>query len=330
MRSMAITQFGDATVFQEMTLPKPAVTPGHVLIKVAATSVNPLDYKIRKGDLAGFAGTFPFVLHGDVAGIIEAVGPGVQGFSVGDAVYGCVGGLLDMGGALAEYVLADAHLIAHKPKTLSLEEAAALPLVALTAWEGLITYANAQKNQTLLIHGGTGGVGHVAIQLAKWLGMTVYATASSAEKLALAKTLGADGVIHYKNQSLKSYVHEFTKDQGFDVVFDTVGGDNLSACFEAAALFGKVITILAAGQYDLSPAFFKGLSIHTVLQPLPLVTGKKRIHYQHILTQVAELVDAGILRPLIDEKKFTMKDVGLAHTRLEKGEAIGKVVVSGF
>jgi NADPH:quinone reductase len=169
MRSMVITAFGDIDVFQEFTLPKPILKSGHVLIKVMATSVNPLDYKMRKGFFPDLVTSFPMVLHGDVAGVIEQIGEGVKDFSVGDEVYGCVGGLLDMGGALSEYILADANLVAKKPNSLSFVEAAALPLVALSAWEGLVTYANVQRNQTVLIHGGTGGVGHIAIQLAKWL-----------------------------------------------------------------------------------------------------------------------------------------------------------------
>lgn len=330
MRSMAIAKFGDNTVFEEMTLPKPNLKPGHVLIKVAATSVNPLDYKLRKGDLRSLISSFPAVLHGDVAGKIEAIGVGVEDFAVGDEVYGCVGGLLDMNGALAEYLVADANLIAHKPRSLSMAEAAALPLVALTAWEGLITYANVKKGQTALIHGATGGVGHIAIQLAKWLGAKVFATASSPKKLALAKELGADFTINYKQQTTLSYVNELTHGEGFDVVFDTVGGDNLSDSFNAAAIFGKVITILASSQHDLSPAFFKGLTIHTVMQPLPLITGKRRPDYKQILTKIAELVDAGIIRPLIDEKQFSMLNVGQAHAHLESGHAIGKVVITGF
>ncbi|HHF7347790.1 TPA: zinc-dependent alcohol dehydrogenase family protein [Legionella feeleii] len=330
MRSIVLTKFGDIDVFAEATLPKPEIKPGHVLIKVVATSVNPLDYKMRKGYFPDLVKTFPMVLHGDVAGIIEEVGEGVTNFSVGDEVYGCVGGLLDMGGGLAEYVLADADLIALKPKTLSLVEAASLPLVSLTAWEGLVTYAKVKKGQTVLIHGGTGGVGHVSIQLAKWLGAKVFATGSSAKKLEMAKQLGADFAIDYKKTTIESYVAEHTNGAGFEIVFDTVGGENFSECFQAAALFGQVISILAAGNYDLAPAFFKGLSIHLVLQPLPLITGIKRAHYGEILAKIATLVDEGFIRPLIDEQKFNITQVGAAHAHLENGNALGKIVLTNF
>lgn len=330
MKSMVINKFGDVNVFEEITLPMPSVKPGHVLIKVIATSVNPLDYKLRNGFFPDLIKSFPATLHGDVAGVIEQIGEGVSDFSIGDEIYGCVGGLLDMGGALAEYIVADANLIAHKPKTLSLIESAALPLVSLTAWEGLITYANVQKDQTVLIHGGTGGVGHIAIQLAKWLGAKVFATSSSTEKLDISKQLGADFTINYKNTNVKSYVTEYTHDAGFDVIFDTVGGENLTECFYAASLFGTVICILAAGNYDLTPAFLKGLTIHTIMQPLPLITGVKRAHYRKILTKISELVDAGVIQPLIDEKIFTIDQVGAAHTYLENGNAIGKIVLTNF
>lgn len=328
MKSMTITKFGEADVFEETTSPMPAMKAGHVLIKVMATSVNPLDFKIRKGYLPNLVTSFPMTLHGDVAGIIEQVGDGVSQFKIGDEVYGCVGGLLDMDGALAEYVLADENLLARKPKTLSFAEASALPLIALTAWEGLITYANVQPHQTILIHGATGGVGHVAIQLAKWLGAKVFTTASSEEKMLIAKKLGADVVINYKKTNVDAYVKEFTNEKGFEVVFDTVGGDKLIECFQAAATFGKVISILATSSYDLTPAFIKGLSLYLVFQPLPLITGMNRKHYGEILTKIAELVDQGIIHPLVDKKKFTISQVGQAHAHLEKGDAIGKVVLT--
>lgn len=330
MRSMVIKQFGDMNVFEEMSLPKPELASGHVLIKVMATSVNPLDYKLRSGVFPDLISAFPAVLHGDVAGVIEQVSDDVKDFSVGDEVYGCVGGLLNMGGALAEYILADTKLIAQKPKNLSFKEAAALPLVSLTIWEALVRCADVQKGQTVLIHGGTGGVGHVAIQLAKSLGAKVYATCSSQEKMDIAKQLGADAVINYKNNDVASYVAEHTNGAGFDVVFDTVGGDNLNECIKAAALFGKVVSILGAGQYDLTPAFMKGLSIHMVLQPLPLITGVKREHYQYILQRIAKLVDAGVIKPLVDEKVFSISQVGEAHAHLEQGHAVGKVVLANF
>ncbi len=328
MKAMAITQFGDIHVFKEITLEKPTLIPGHVLIKVLATSVNPLDYKLRQGIFPDFIKSFPAILHGDVAGIVEHVGDGVTQFSPGDEVYGCVGGFLDMGGGLAEYVLADAQLIAQKPKTLSFSEAAALPLVALTAWEGLVLRANVQPGQSVMICGATGGVGHIAIQIAKYKGAKVFALSSSSEKMEMAKTLGADVAINYKHTPVADCSAIYADNKGFDIVFDTVGGENLSHCFEAAAIFGKVISILSVGNYNLTPALFKGLSLHMIMQPLPLITGISRSLYGEILTKISALVDAGFIKPLIDANKFTIAEAGSAHAHLESGNAIGKVVLS--
>lgn len=327
MRAMTISEFGATDVFQLTTLPLPQVKPGHVLIKVMATSVNPLDYKLRQGLLPTLITEFPMVLHGDVAGVITEVAGDVKDFVVGDEVYGCVGGLLGLSGALAEYVLADTALIARKPKKLDFAKAAALPLVALTAWEGLVTYAKLQAKQSILIHGGTGGVGHIAIQLAKWLGAEVYTTVSSPEKAALCQKLVAAQVINYKTNTTQDYVKQYTNGKGFDVVFDTIGGDNFDNSVQATAQFGQMISVFAFGSYDLVPAHIKGLTLHLLMQPLPLITGMNRAHYGNILKEISHLVDQDILRPLIDDKVFNIEDVALAHQHLESGKAVGKVVL---
>lgn len=331
MQAMGIRKYGDVGVFEEISMEKPQVKPGHVLIKVMATSVNPLDYKLRQGYLSHLMGPFPIILHGDVAGVVVAVGDHVTQFSIGDEVYGCAGGLRDMPGALAEYLLADADLIAHKPKKLSFAEAAALPLVALTAWEAFVTYAHLKPNQTVLVHGGTGGVGHIAIQLAKALGAKVYTTVSSLEKAAVVQQWNINGCILYRQTSVEDYVKDITNGEGFDIVFDTVGGENLPRCLQAAGIYGQVVSIQGGGTFDLTPAFTKGLSIHMVLQPLPLVTGKNRAHYGSILKEVATLVDQGAIKPMIDSTTFTIRQVADAHQHLESGRALGKVVlVSDF
>ena len=201
MQAFVIEHFGEPNIFQVRDLPKPELLPDSVLIKVAATSVNPVDTKIRQGAVVDIAPDFPAILHGDVAGVIEAVGNNVDGFKVGDEVYGCGGCVRGTGGALAEYMRCDANLIAHKPKSLTMAEAAALPLVSSTAWEGLIDRAKIQPEQKVLIYGGTGGVGHLGMQLAKWAGAEVYATVSSEAKAAIARELGADVTINvYSSQ----------------------------------------------------------------------------------------------------------------------------------
>lgn len=330
MKSVVINKFGDSNVFTLTHTNKPLIQPGHILLEVKATSVNPLDTKLRQGTFPGLIPQFPMILHGDVAGVVTDVADDVTKFKVGDEVYGCAGGLMAMQGALSEFMLADADLIALKPQTLSFAEAAALPLVSLTAWEALITKGKVEKNQMILIHGGTGGVGHVAIQLGKWLGAKIFATSSNAEKCAIAKKLGADVTINYKNTTVEEYVRDNTNNCGFDLVLDTVGGENIDQSIKAAAPYGQVVSILSSDKIDLDQAFVKNLSLHFVFQPLPLLNGMKRAHYGEILKQIASLVDRGIIKPLLDANQFTMNDVAKAHDHLEQGHAIGKIVIESF
>jgi NADPH2:quinone reductase len=295
---------------------------------VKATSVNPVDTKIRQGRHVPIAPEFPAILHGDLAGVVEAVGQGVTDFRPGDEVYGCAGGLKGFGGAAAEFMVVDPRLIAPKPRSIDFAEAAALPLVAITAWEALVDKLVVHPGQTVLVHAGTGGVGHVAIQIAKSRGAKVVATVSGLEKAELAKALGADETVNYRTQSVEQYVTELTGGRGFEVVFDTLGGENLDRSLAAAAPYGAVATILAESTHDLSPLHLKSLSLHGVLMLLPMLLGQGRKHHGEILREVASLVDQGRLRPLLDSERFTLRELGAAHARLESGKAIGKVVVS--
>jgi NADPH2:quinone reductase len=328
MKAQIITQFGDPSVFQLQDIPVPDLRPGHVLIKVSATSVNQIDCKIRSGAVATIAPLFPAILHGDVAGIVAAVASDVTAFQVGDAVYGCAGGMLGTGGALAEYMLADANLIAKKPASLSMTEAAALPLVAITAWQALFQKAHLQKTQTVLIHGGVGGVGHVAVQLAKWCGAKVYTTVLKEIDFPLAKSLGADEIINAKEETVEAYVSRLTKNQGFDIVFDTVGGPNMDRSFQAAADNGTVVTTAARSTHDLSPLHNKALSLHAVFMLLPILKNKNRAILGKILAELTHVIDAGKLTPLIDPHQFTLATTSAAHTFLESGKAQGKVIIT--
>ncbi len=325
MRAQLIREFGSSAVFETADFPTPELKPGYVLIEVRASSVNPVDYKVRRSG-PPIAPQLPAVLHADVAGVVRAVGEGVASFRPGDEVYGCAGGVKGQGGALAEFMLADARLIAKKPATLDFAQAAALPLVTLTAWEGLIDKANVGAGQRVLVHGGTGGVGHVAVQLAKWRGAHVTATVGSAEKLQLAKQLGADEGINYREEDVQDYVTRLTDGAGFDVVFDSTGGDNLVRSFEAAKLNGTVITPSSSKTYDLSVMHAKGLSLHVVFMLIPMLHNLGRERHGEILAEAARLADSGQLQPLLDPKRFTFADVGKAHDYLEQGRATGKVV----
>lgn len=327
MQAYVIDRFGKPDVFKKVELPQPEIAPSQVLIRVKATSVNPVDCKIRSGKAAALAPDFPAILHGDVAGIVEAVGANVTQFQPGDEVYGCAGGVKGMGGALAEFMVADVRLIARKPRSLNWQQAAALPLVTITAWEGLIDRAKVTVNQKVLVYGGTGGVGHMGVQLAKWAGATVYATVSSAEKARLVTELGADYAIDYRQQSVEEYVNEHTSGKGFDVVFDTVGNDHLPTAFQAAALNGIVVTTASRSSQDLSLMHAKGLTLHVVFMLIPLLHNLGREHYGEILTWLAQIIERGQVKPLLARNSFAMAEIAAAHQLLESGKAIGKVTL---
>ncbi len=327
MKAMIIPSFGGSDVFEAADIDIPAVKPGHVLINIAATSVNTVDMMIRQmGKDLPLSPDVPAVLGMDFAGTVTAVGEGVTGFSIGDDVYGCAGGLADLPGTLAEYIVADAQLIAHKPKTLSMREAAALPLVGITAYEGL-TRAGVRHNQNVLVHGGSGGVGHIAVQLANYWGAKVYATGGGDRQLALIHALGATG-INYRQESVTDYVATHTQGVGFDVVFDSVGGANISNSFDAAALNGHIATTVSLLELDLSPAHFKGLSLHVVFMLIPMLHHHQRQQHGDVLKTLANIADAGQLKPIVDEQHFALEDIGKAHDRLASGQAMGKVVVT--
>jgi NADPH:quinone reductase len=326
MKATTITAHGENAKFEAADLPKPVATPGHVVVRIAASSVNTVDTMIRAmGADLPLSPALPAVLGMDFAGIVDAVGENVTGFAVGDEVYGCAGGLADLQGALAEFMLADAKLIAHKPKAISMREAAAIPLVGITAYEGL-QRAGIAAGQKVLVQGGAGGVGHLAVQLAKHFGADVYGTGTGAKQLDVIQGYGATP-IDFAAEKIADYVAKYTDGAGFDVIFDTVGGANMTNSFEAAALNGSIASTVGLLEIDLSPAHFKGLSLHIVFMLLPMLHNHKREEHGAILAQLAEIVDAGAMKPLLDEQRFDLKSVGAAYDRLTSGKAIGKVVI---
>ncbi len=326
MRAMLLHGFGDVTNFRLGEIPRPELAPGQVLVRVAAASVNPVDVKIRT--LApGFAPKLPGVLGMDFAGLVEEVGEGVEAYRPGDEVYGCAGGLGHRQGSLAELMPVDVRFLAPKPRTLGFREAAALPLVAITAWDALHAKAAMRAGEHILVHGGAGGVGHVAVQLAKAAGLTVAATVSSPGKAELARFLGADEVVFYKEDEPAAYAARLTGGPGFDLVFDTVGGKTLDASFVAARPRGRVVSTNTRSTHDLSVVHAKALSLHVVFMLLPLVSEVAEPDYAAVLRRVAELADAGSLRPLLDERGFSLARTAEAHALVESGRAIGKVVI---
>ena len=324
---MVINNFGDSDVFEVADVKKPSVKTGYILVEVAATSVNTVDTMIRSmgEDLKPISPDLPAILGMDFAGTVEAVGEGVTDFAPGDEVFGCAGGLADLQGTLAEYMVADAKLVAHKPKSISMKEAAAIPLVGITAYEGLVR-ANVGKKQKVLVHGGSGGVGHIALQLAKHFGADVYSTGGGQSQLVLIEKLGATA-INYKTESVNDYVSKYTNGTGFDVVYDSVGGSNIAKSFEAAALNAHVATTVSMVEMDLTTAHFKGLSLHVVFMLIPMLHDHKREKHGAILAKLANIIDAGELKPIVDPMSFSLKDIGKAHDHLNSGQAMGKVVI---
>ncbi|WP_261817940.1 zinc-dependent alcohol dehydrogenase family protein [Vibrio gallicus] len=326
MKASIIREFGGADVFETAELPTPEIKAGNVLVKIAASSINTIDMMIREmGESLPFAPSLPGILGMDFAGTVEAVGEGVTEYTVGDEVYGCAGGLGDLPGSLAQFMLADVRLIAHKPSNLSMREAAALPLVGITAYEGL-TRAGIKEGQKVLVHGGAGGVGHVAIQLAKYFGTEVYATGTGEQQSSLIEKLGATS-IDFKTESVSDYVEQYTQGTGFDVILDSVGGANTNNSIEAAKLNGQIATTLAFHEQDLTMLHMKGLSLHVVFMLLPMIHNVNRTAHGEILAALAKIVEAGALKPVLDDSSFTLEQTADAHKRLASGQAMGKVVV---
>lgn len=308
------------------TLPRPIAGKGQLLIRVHAAGVNPLDTKIASGKGAHARQPLPAVLGMDLAGTVAEVGDDVEGFSRADEVFGMAAGIGGIQGAIAEYVVVDAQLVAHKPRSLSMREAAALPLVFITAWEGLVDRANVRAGQQVLIQGGAGGVGHVAVQLAKARGATVFAT-GAAQSLAFISELGATA-IDYRCESVADYVDRYTAGEGFDVVYDTVGGATLDASFAAVKIYtGHVLSCLGWGNHRLAPLSFKGATYSGVFTLMPLLTGKGRAHHGEILREAAALADAGLLRANLDAQRYTLQKVNEAFSRVAQGLGRGKTVI---
>ncbi len=310
--------------FREVEMAKPQPSDDQVLIKVHACGVNPLDIKIRAGEAAHAKQPLPQVLGLDMAGVVESVGAGVKAFRPGDEVYGMVGGVGGLQGTLAEFVAADAALLAHKPKAFTMRQAAALPLVTITAWEGLIDRAKVHSGQTVLVQAGTGGVGYAAVQLAIASGAKVLATVSD-DKRPIVEELGATAID--RHASVADYVAQFTGGDGFDVVYDTLGGPVLDASFAAVKRYtGHVVSCLGWGSHLLAPLSFRGATYSGVFTLYPLLSGMQRAHHGHILAEAAKLAEQHQLKPLLTTQRFGPDNIAAAYDLVAKG-GTGKVVV---
>lgn len=304
MKAVVLKSFGGPEAFELRDVPKPVPQAGQVLVRVHATSINPLDYQVRRGDYPDLV-PLPAITGHDVSGVVEAVGPGVTAFAPGDEVW-YTPQIFDGPGSYAEYHVAAESIIGKKPPSLSHLEAASLTLVGGTAWEALVVRAGLRVGESILIHGGAGGVGHVAIQLAKAIGAKVFTTAREAN-FEFARRMGADVVIDYEKEDYADAVMRETGGRGVDVVFDTIGGDTLSRSADVLAQLGRVVSIVDIAQpQNLLQAWGKNASYHFVFTR----------QHRGKLDELSALIERGQLRPHVGAV-YPLADIAQAHARLE-------------
>lgn len=317
MKAMTLNDFGGPDAFVLTEVPKPVPGAGQVLVKVHATSINPLDYQVRRGDYVDYV-PLPAITGHDLSGVVEAVGAGVTHFAPGDEVW-YTPQIFDGPGSYAEYHVASESIIGKKPASLSHLEAATLTLVGGTAWEALVGRAQLRVGESVLIHGGAGGVGHVAIQVAKAIGAKVYTTAR-ADQFDFVRSLGADVTIDYEKEDYVDVIMRESEGKGVNVVFDTIGGDTLARSPDALAQLGRIVSIVdIAKPQNLIQAWGKNASYHFVF------TRQNRGK----LDELSALVERGQLRPHVGAT-YSLAEIGLAHARLESRDKglRGKIAIA--
>jgi NADPH2:quinone reductase len=329
MKAIIATAAGGPEVLQLTETDMPALPgPEFMRVKLHAAGLNPVDFKMRKR--CGLGGQ-PYIPGCDGAGVVESVGSAVTRFRPGDAVYFCNGGIgTAEPGNYAEYTVAHQDVAAHIPSGWSLEQAAGLPLAWITAWESLRDRARLAAGQTVLIHAGAGGVGHLAIQLAASLGARVAVTVSGAEKTEFCRRLGAELCIEYRQQDFVQATLDWTQGRGADVVFDTVGGDTFCRSFGAACVYGQVVTLLEpvcdAEAIKIAKLRNLSLSYELMLTPMILAMPQARAAQGQMLRQATELANAGKLEIQIS-RTFPLAQAAQAHRLLEQGHIQGKLVL---
>ncbi|MFF8781697.1 NADP-dependent oxidoreductase [Streptomyces sp. NPDC015140] len=307
MRAIGQDVLGGPEVLKEVRPPRPEPRPNEVLVRVRAAGVNPTDWKHRAN--GGFLGEPPFVLGWDVSGTVEAVGIGVAAFAPGDEVFGMLSYPFGHG-SHAEYVTAPARTFTHKPAGIDHVQAGALPLVSLTAWQALVERADVRPGQRVLIHAAAGGVGHVAVQIAKARGAHVIGTAS-AGKHEFLRSLGADETVDYRETDFTEAVKDV------DVVLDTIGGDTSLRSLRVLRPGGVVVSILPVGSNE----FFEEAERLGVRAVRMLVDADRAD-----MEAIASLVEAGKLKATI-EKTFPLAEAAEAHALGETGRTTGKIVL---
>lgn len=328
MLAIQMTAIGTADVLQAVTIENPNPSTGQIKVQIRAAGVNPVDTKLRSRGMI-FPDALPAIPGCDGAGVVTECGQGVSRFKPGDEVWFCNGGLGREPGNYAEFAVVAEQVARFKPASLSFHEAAAAPLVLITAWEALFDHARLQAGQTVLIHAAAGGVGHVAIQLAKHTGARVIATLGNTENERFIRQLGADEIINYKQQDFAAETLRLTNNFGADVVLDCVGGDTFRRSISATACYGKLVTLLDPGSdMNWKEARERNLNIGFVLMLTPMVRDlpAARLHQGDILDQCARLCDAGKLKIHVS-KAFPLRDAAEAHRLIEGGHVCGKVVL---
>jgi NADPH:quinone reductase len=304
MKAAVLNEFGSVEKFEISEVPTPSPGVDEVLVKVMATSINPLDFQVRRGDYKNEL-QLPVITGHDVSGVIVETGSGVRNFKVGDEVY-YTPEIFNGNGSYAEYHVAKGSIIAIKPKNVSHLEAATFPLAAGTAWEMLYERAQLKINQTILIHGGAGGVGIPTIQLAKAMGAIVFTTARNVHHEFL-KGLGADHIIDYEKEDYIDTILALTDNNGVDVVIDTIGGNTLSDSGKVLSQLGQVVTLVdIENPQNLIHAWGKNATYHFVF------TRQNR----NKLDELTKLIESGKLKPVVN-KIFPLSEIGKAHSLLE-------------
>ncbi|GAB4121465.1 MAG: zinc-dependent alcohol dehydrogenase family protein [Sideroxydans sp.] len=331
MKAILATAAGGTEVLSLRDIPKPELpSPHHVRVKLAAAGVNPVDTKLRAKP-AYHPDQLPTILGCDGAGVVESIGSAVRRFKVGDEVFFCNGGIGDEPGCYAEYTTLHEEYCAAKPAAISLQDAAALPLVLITAWEALVERAELQAGQSVLIHAAAGGVGHVALQLAHHFGARIAVTVGDEKKAGLAHGLGAEKIIRYHTQDFVQETLDWTNGKGADVVFDTVGRETFLRSLDAARIGGKVVSLLATAmaQADAQNARLRNLSLcyELMLTPQVLNLHDARVRQRKILEQGAVLVEQGHLGVLVSHK-LPLEQAREAHRLIEAGGMTGKIVLT--
>ncbi|MBK1897800.1 zinc-dependent alcohol dehydrogenase family protein [Chryseobacterium paridis] len=322
--AMVLEQIGGN--FIKKTIDLPTIESNQVKIEIYASGINPLDTKIWLGQAEHAKQLLPAVLGMDLAGKVVEKGNNVTRFEIGDEVFGLAGGVGGNQGTLARFIVVDEDLLAKKPINMNMVETAALPLIFITAWEGLVDRAKVDQNKTVFIQAGAGGVGHMAIQIAKAFRATVYATAFEKD-YDLIRSYGATPISFAEMES-GSYIDTYTNGKGFDIVFDTLGGTFLDAAFKAVKIYtGHVVTSLGWGTHALAPLSFRGATYSGVFTLLPLITGKGKAHHGDILSEATRLVESGKLNVRLHPGDYNFDNIDEAHSIVRQGKAKGKVVV---